>query len=128
MVDWKFGSYKLIWWLIVIIISFPVSFINGWIQASALIIMLLVLFSATFLFERKKPQFKEKNRQSTISYFHGICICLMLIVYFTVTRLVPDFYDMQFSGIFPILCLAFADTLPSFFTKSISKNQGRDYP
>lgn len=122
MVDWKFGSYKLIWWLIIIIISFPASFTNGRKQLIALIIMMLVLFSATFLFERKKPQFKEKNRQSTISYFRVICVLLILIVYFTVTSLISDFYNMRFSGMFPILCIAFSDTLPSFFTKKVEEH------
>ncbi|WP_244055400.1 hypothetical protein [Ligilactobacillus pabuli] len=119
MVDWKFGSYKLIWWLIAMVMCLPANFISGWFQLIVLVIILLVLFSATFLFEKKKPQLKEKNRQTTISYFRGICFLLMVIIYFAVTQSITDFYNLQFSGMFPLLCLALLDILPSFFTKTI---------
>ena len=117
MVDWKFGSYKLVWWLIAMIICLPANFISGWVQLIVLVIILLVLFSATFLFEKKKPQFKEKNRQTTISYFRGVCLLLTLMVYFAVTQLISGFYELQFSGMFPLLCLALLDIFTLIFHK-----------
>lgn len=73
MVDLKYGLYKLIFWLPIMIIFFFLEYsTSGWLQTSIYLLVAAIFLVVAAIFEKKHITFKEKNRKTTINHFRGI--------------------------------------------------------
>ena len=117
MVDWKYGAYSLAWWLpVTLILSCTAYFFNGLLQLVLLIAEGVFIIILNSRFEKKYPQVKHENRETTISHLRGICVCVALVLLLVLPEIVPKFYGTKFSDIFPVLCIVFCDILISLFS------------
>lgn len=114
MVDWKYGAYISISWLIILTTFAIVKGLTnnfGWYFLTSCVAILIVLI-ANYFYEHKHPQFKDKNRLSTIRYFRGFWVLFIFIIYLVVALTASHFSDLFF-----LICLSLGQTIPSFFTK-----------
>ncbi|WPQ68023.1 hypothetical protein [Weissella paramesenteroides] len=114
MVDWKYGAYISISWLIILsIFAIAKGLTNnfGWYFLASCLAILIVLV-ASYFYEHKHPQFKDKNRLATIRYFRVFWVLLIFIIYLIVALTASHFSDLFF-----LICLSLGQTIPSFFTK-----------
>lgn len=119
MIDWKYGGYTLAWWLpVIIILSFTSYTIKGLPQLITLLVELAVILAINFFYERKHPQLKKSNRETTISHPRGICVCIFIVLFLAVPLFLPNFHATKFTFIFPLLFIVFSDLLTSFFSRA----------
>ena len=114
MVDWKYGAYISISWLIILsIFAIAKGLTNnfGWYFLASCLAILIVLV-ASYFYEHKHPQFKDKIRLATIRYFRVFWVLLIFIIYLIVALTASHFSDLFF-----LICLSLGQTIPSFFTK-----------
>lgn len=119
MIDWKYGFYRLFWWL-----GFFVSmFLVLYFVKARYSIMVVTIFATSaayagclYIFEKKHPYFQEKKRQSTIRYFR--LICSTIIAVFLILYLIYD-DDPTSPSFVPIYMLAISNIIPSFFTEIV---------
>ena len=113
MIDWKYGTYMTIWWIILLATYISTKGLTnnfGW-SFLALCIAGLIVIVASYFYEHEHPQFKEKNRTSTVDHLRGIWVLFILVVYLAVALQVPH------SDIFFLTCMTLAQIVPAFFTK-----------
>ena len=114
MIDWKYGAYMTIWWIILLATYISTKGLTnnfGW-SFLALCIAGLIVIVASYFYEREHPQFKDKDRISTVNHLRGIWIVFILVVYLVVELTVPNL-----SNIAVLIVIALAQIVPAFFTK-----------
>lgn len=96
MVDLKYGLYKLIFWLpIMIIFSFLEYSTSGWLQTSIYLLVAAIFLVVAAIFEKKHITFKEKNRKTTINHFRGIFVFTLLVLFLTLGNLISIVVSSQ---------------------------------
>lgn len=123
MIDWKYGFSQFLWWVILLASEvLLVNYNDGMASILWLVIVAVIFFVGWYIFERKFPYFKEKNRETTIKNFRPLwatCVALGFIGYML---LVPDDLksNMIYNAIF-VFFLGLGVIIPSFFTR-LKKN------
>nr|CCC56736.1 putative uncharacterized protein [Weissella thailandensis fsh4-2] len=113
MIDWKYGAYTTIWWIILLATYTTAKEVTnnfGWSFLTLCLAVILVIVSSYF-YEHEHPQFREKNRTSTVDHLRGIWVLFILVVYLAVALQVTH------SDIFFLTCATLAQSVPAFFTK-----------
>lgn len=114
MIDWKYGAYTTIWWIILLATYITTKgFTNhlGW-SFLTLCVAIIIVIVGSYFYEHKHPQFQEKNRTSTVNHLRGIWIVFILVVYLVVELTIPNL-----SNTAVLIVIALAQIVPAFFTK-----------
>lgn len=114
MIDWKYGTYITISWLIILstfTIAKGLTNNFGWYFLASFLAILIVL-AASYFYEHKHPQFQDKNRLATVRYFRGFWVLFIFIIYLVVALTASHFSDLFF-----LICLSLGQAVPTFFTK-----------
>lgn len=122
MIDWKYGAYMTTGWIVLLatcIIAKGITNSFGWLFLT-LGVATIIIIVANYFYERKHPQFKEKNRTSTVDYLRGIWVLFILVVYLAVALHVTH------SDIFLLTCATLAQSVPAFFTKYTNSNPNKN--
>ncbi|WP_258088333.1 hypothetical protein [Weissella fangxianensis] len=113
MIDWKYGTYATIWWIILLATYSTAKEVTNNFGRSFLTLCLaiIIVIIGSYFYEHTHPQFQEKNRTSTVNHLRAIWVLFILVVYLAVALQVPH------SDIFFLTCMTLAQSVPAFFTK-----------
>jgi hypothetical protein len=93
MIDWKYGAYTLVSWLILMAMMVPLVRLSfgSIILYGALILTVYVL--VVTLIERHYPTLKQRNRVSTLPWLRGVMTVVWLVGYLAMIILDDHWLD-----------------------------------
>ncbi|WP_054700118.1 hypothetical protein [Secundilactobacillus odoratitofui] len=120
MVDWQYGNYNLLFWVLTIVCLFPMTLIKDWqLSIGYVIVVIAVLWASSAWFERRHPKYQQRNRTTTISHIRGYSATVCVIILIGIMVLDENAYQgAQFLLVFTLVGIP--NIVAAYFSKLIN--------
>lgn len=91
MIDWKYGNYTLLFWVIFIGVSAPTQLIsNFWLQISSVVIVLVIALVIDHFFRVKHPEYNWYDHKLSKGWKFPFIFVVALFIYMFVLNRYED--------------------------------------